>query len=79
MPNEIIATPEARAAIARIRADVGNIIFHVTGGCCGCYLLDLRPGLTVGFSLEAAPGKRFALREITASNVTCRKGQAEAC
>ena len=37
MPNEILATPEARQALARIRSEHGNVIFHVTGGCCDAH------------------------------------------
>jgi uncharacterized protein len=122
MPNEIVATPAARTALAKVQATHGPVIFHITGGCCdarsplclpvgefrlgardlligevegvpvyemeaapepccccgGCYLLDLVEGLTVGFSLEAAPGKRFAIREVRASNVCC-EAQSQAC
>lgn len=107
MPTTIIATPEAKAALARIRSHHGPVLLHVTGGCCdartplclscsdlrlgprdvllgtvddvpvyemesapddvcaccGALILDVVDGLPVGFSLEAAPGKRFTLRD----------------
>ncbi len=28
------------------------------------YVLDVAPGMSFGFSIEAAPGKRFTLREV---------------
>ncbi len=103
----ISATPEARRALERLKAEHGPILLHVTGGCCdartplclkkgefrlgardillgvvegvevyemqstpeavfcaGDYLLEMRPGLPVGFSLDAGGGERFAIREI---------------
>lgn len=42
MPATISATAAARAALARVRADHGNIILHVTGGWCARTPLVLR-------------------------------------
>jgi len=44
-PLRVIATPEARALIAEIKADHGEILFHQSGGCCDgsspmCYPAD---------------------------------------
>lgn len=108
MPASISATPAARAALAQLKAAHGDIVLHLTGGCCDArtplalaatelklgardvlfgevegvniyemaeqpadgdaccsrtgFILDVVDGMTVGFSLEAAPGKRFTLR-----------------
>ena len=35
--------------------------------CCGCYLLDMAPGVPVGFSLDVGDGLRFSIREVTPS------------
>ena len=112
MPNRIVATPQARAALAHIKAAHGSVMFHVAGGCCDAhspiclnvgelrigvrdiligsfdgvnfyrmkssdgacrddatFLLDVTPGTSVGFSIEAAPGQRFTLTEKTAEAV----------
>jgi uncharacterized protein (DUF779 family) len=107
MPASITATPAARTALSTLRAAHGEIVLHLTGGCCDArtplvldasdlklgardtlfgevdgvqiyamgsdadgaacqratFVLDLVDGLSVGFSLEAAPGKRFSLRD----------------
>lgn len=107
MPASIRATPAAKAALANLRAAHGDIVLHLTGGCCDArtplalsasdlkigardtlfgeiegvkiyemasgddgeachrttFVLDVVDGLSVGFSLEAAPGKRFSLRD----------------
>jgi len=44
-PARVIATPEAIALIAEIKADHGEILFHQSGGCCDgsspmCYPAD---------------------------------------
>jgi uncharacterized protein (DUF779 family) len=33
-PARVTASPEARALIAEIKADHGEILFHQSGGCC---------------------------------------------
>ena len=33
-PTRVTATPAARALIAAIKADHGEIMFHQSGGCC---------------------------------------------
>lgn len=107
MPASVSASPAARAALSKLRAEHGDIVLHLTGGCCDArtplvlsasdlkfgardqlfgevdgvkiyemaaanegdachrstFVLDLVEGLSVGFSLEAAPGKRFTLRD----------------
>jgi uncharacterized protein (DUF779 family) len=109
MPASITATPAAKAALSALRTAHGDIVLHLTGGCCDArtplvldaadlklgardtlfgeidgvkiyemgaeadadgaacrctaFVLDLVDGLSVGFSLEAAPGKRFSLRD----------------
>lgn len=107
MGASISASPAASAALKQLRAAHGDIVLHLTGGCCDArtplvltasdlklgardtefgevdgvkiyemssgydgeachrtaFLLDLIDGLSVGFSLEAAPGKRFTLRD----------------
>lgn len=35
--------------------------------CCGCYLLDMAPGVPVGFSLDVGDGLRFSIREVAPS------------
>ena len=114
MPNTILATPQALAAIERAKAAHGDVMFHVAGGCCDAhspillpvdelrlgardllmgtcagvsffmmastpndapgrdatYLLDLSPGTSVGFSIEAGPNLRFILREKTRATVS---------
>jgi uncharacterized protein (DUF779 family) len=105
----IAISPVARDALARLRRQHGEIILHVTGGCCdartplclpegelrlgardillgevagvrvyemqstpeicnccGAYLLDMVPGVPVGFSLDPGQGMRFAIREVMA-------------
>jgi uncharacterized protein (DUF779 family) len=103
---EFVATDEARAALARARAEHGALMFHLTSGRCqsrcplclpaeelrlggrdihigdvegvpiyemestpsdgscsaNSYILDLEPGMTIGFSIVASPGLRFVLR-----------------
>lgn len=102
----ISATLAASEALARLRARHGDIILHVTGGCCdartplclpanelrlgsrdillgtvagvpvyemqstpeicyctGAYVLDMVPGVPVGFSLDPGSGMRFTIRE----------------
>jgi hypothetical protein len=44
-PARVTASPEARALIAEIKADYGEILFHQSGGCCDgsspmCYPAD---------------------------------------
>lgn len=44
-PLRVTASPEARALIAEIKADHGEILFHQSGGCCDgsspmCYPAD---------------------------------------
>lgn len=44
-PARVIATPDALALIAEIKADHGEILFHQSGGCCDgsspmCYPAD---------------------------------------
>lgn len=106
-PRPIVATAAAKQALERMRAEHGEIILHVTGGCCdartplclpagalllgprdillgtvegvrvyemqstpeicfctGDYVLDVRPGVPVGFSLDPGEGMRFAIREV---------------
>lgn len=107
MGASISATPAARAALSQLKDQHGDIVLHLTGGCCDArtplvltssdlklgardvlfgevdgvkiyemgvaeegeachrstFLLDLIDALSVGFSLEAAPGKRFTLRD----------------
>ncbi len=31
--------------------------------CCGCYVLDMVPGVPVGFSLDPGNGRRFSISE----------------
>ena len=43
MVERVIATPDALALIAQLRAEHGEILFHQSGGCCdnsaaNCYL-----------------------------------------
>jgi uncharacterized protein (DUF779 family) len=102
----ITATSMAKEALTRLRRRHGEIILHVTGGCCdartplclpanelrlgardillgmvegvavyemqstpelcycnGAYLLDMAPGVPVGFSLDPGEGMRFTIRE----------------
>lgn len=45
VPVRVIATPDARALIAEIKVDHGEILFHQSGGCCDgsspmCYPVD---------------------------------------
>lgn len=107
MPGSVSATPEARAALEKIRAEHGPVMFHTSGGrvggrsipiclpiselrigardqllgeidgtpiyemedrdggivdChAGDYVLDIGPGPSIGFSIPAAPGRRFTL------------------
>lgn len=107
MPASVSATAAARNALSKLRSQHGEIVLHLTGGCCDArtplvlsasdlklgardalfgevdgvkiyemgdadagaachrttFVLDLVDGLSVGFSLEAAPGKRFTLRD----------------
>lgn len=108
MPAAITATSAAKAALSNLRTSHGDIVLHLTGGCCDArtplvlaatdlklgardqlfgevegvkvyematasgdgdachrttFVLDVIDGLSVGFSLEAAPGKRFTLRD----------------
>ena len=120
MPNTIVATPQARTALARIKAAHGDVMFHVAGGCCDAhspiclaagelrigardillgafdgvnfyrmnkshvaclidatFLLDVTPGTSVGFSIEAAPGMRFTLTEKTAEVVSWRNSSSD--
>lgn len=107
MAAAISATPAARHALSQLRSSHGDIVLHLTSGCCDArtplvltesdlklgardqlfgevdgvkiyemetagegaachrttFVLDLIDGLSVGFSLEAAPGKRFTLRD----------------
>lgn len=105
----ICATPAAKLALERLRDRHGDIILHVTGGCCdartplclragdlrlgsrdillgtvdgvpvyemqstpeicyccGEYVLEVVPGVPVGFSLDPGNGMRFAIREANA-------------
>ena len=107
----ISATPAASSALTQLRSLHGDIILHVTGGCCdartplclcadelrigqrdillgtvegvpvyemqstpeicycsGTYLLEMVPGVPVGFSLDPGEGMRFAIRERFESN-----------
>lgn len=117
MPDSVSATPEARAALQRIRAEHGPVMFHTSGGrvggrsipiCLpqaelrlgardhllgevdgtpiydmedrdggvprqtGAYVLDVAAGPSIGFSIPAAPGKRFTLHPASVENcVNC--------
>lgn len=108
MAASISVTAAAKAALERLKKQHGDIVMHLTGGCCDArtplvlnaddlklgardgvfgqvegvtiyemqgpsdaegdtcpiskFVLDVTDGLGVGFSLEAAPGKRFTLR-----------------
>lgn len=111
MKESIRATPEAIAALKRIAAEDGPVMFHTSGGRVGgraypiclpleelrlgardhllgevegvpiyemedrdgevacraaSYVLDVEIGPSVGFSIPAAPGKRFTLRGVEA-------------
>lgn len=106
MTASISATASAKAALAALKAKHGEVVLHLTGGCCDArtplvleasdlklgardvafgevdgvkiyemaagdgdactrssFVLDVVDGLSVGFSLEVAPGKRFTLRD----------------
>ncbi len=34
MPDRLIATPAAQALIERLRQSHGDVLFHLSGGCC---------------------------------------------
>lgn len=115
LTRPITPTQAARNAIESMRARYGDIILHVTGGCCdartplclpagelrlgsrdillgtvegipvyemqstpevayccGEYVLDVVPGVPVGFSLDTGNGMRFAIREINTASDPCR-------
>jgi uncharacterized protein (DUF779 family) len=106
MPSAIVATEAAKAALARLSDEHGDIILHLTGGWCArtplvlprgdlklgardkllgsvqgipiykmetapsgddpgetSYVLDVVDGLTIGFSLQVAPGRHFILTD----------------
>lgn len=111
----ISVTPDAKAALGRLRVAHGDIILHVTGGCCdartplclpagelrlggrdillgmaddvpvyemqstlevcyccAAYVLDVAPGVPVGFSLDPGAGLRFTIRELPPIGATAR-------
>jgi len=67
MTQQVTATPAALDLLERLRTQHGDLIVHVSGGCCDgsspmclrSFHLDVAPGTAGGFSLEALEDLHF--------------------